>query len=111
MVFIPHDYGHITINSSEKVIRMANRVCKDFSFLYEPVKQFEGGAYFLLENGFVRNPNYASVPEIKWLKPTSTEKFGLSKGEDMYELIENLQVLGFLKEPQTVANIFEAALC
>jgi hypothetical protein len=32
-------------------------------------------AYYLLENGFVRKPNYVSVLEIKRLKPTSAEKF------------------------------------
>jgi glucose-6-phosphate isomerase, archaeal len=111
IVFVPPDYGHITINRSDKALKMANWVCRDFSSLYEPVKQFGGGAYFLLEDGLVRNPNYVSVPKIRWLEPTPAEKFGLSKGEDMYELIENLQVLGFLKEPQALANIFEAALC
>jgi glucose-6-phosphate isomerase len=111
IVFVPPDYGHITINRSEKVLKMANWVCRDFSSLYEPVKQFGGGAYFLLEDGFVRNPNYASVPEIRWLEPATAEKFGLSKGEDMYELIENLQVLRFLKEPHAAVTIFEAAFC
>jgi glucose-6-phosphate isomerase len=65
----------------------------------------------LLEDGFVRNPNYASVPEIRWLEPATAENFGLSKGEDMYELIENLQVLRFLKEPHAAVTIFEAAFC
>jgi glucose-6-phosphate isomerase len=111
IVFVPPDYGHITINGSEKVLKMANWVCRDFSSLYESVKQLGGGAYFLLENEFVRNPNYAYVPEIRWLEPTTARKFGLSKGEDMYTLVENLQVLRFLKEPQIVADIFEAALC
>lgn len=89
---------------------MANLVFRDFSSLYESVKQLGGRAYFLLENGFVRNPNYAYVPEIRWLEPVESEKFGLSKGEDMYNLIENLQVLRFLKEPQATEDIFEAAL-
>ncbi|KKH49577.1 hypothetical protein EO93_15600 [Methanosarcina sp. 1.H.A.2.2] len=79
---------------------MANWVCVDFSSLYEPVRQFGGGAYFLLEDGFVRNPNYCSVPELRLLEPERAELFGLSKGEDMYSLIEDLQVLRFLKEPQ-----------
>jgi hypothetical protein len=73
--------SHITINSSEKVLKVANGVCKDFSSLYEPVKPFEGGAFFLLENGFVRNTNYTSVPEIKWLKTASAEKLVRLRGE------------------------------
>jgi glucose-6-phosphate isomerase len=59
---------------------MANWVCKDFSSLYEPVKQFGGGAYFCLKMGFVRNQNYASVPEIRWLEPIPAEKFRSQKG-------------------------------
>lgn len=110
IVFIPPDYGHITINRSKKVLKMANWVCRDFSSLYEPVKKFGGGAYFLLEDGFVRNPNYASVPEIRWLESVEAEKFGLSKGENMYNLIENLQVLRFLKEPQATVEISKVAL-
>lgn len=46
IVFVPPDYGHITINRFEKVLKMANWVCRDFSSLYEHVRQFGGGAYF-----------------------------------------------------------------
>jgi glucose-6-phosphate isomerase, archaeal len=65
----------------------------------------------LLETGFVKNLNYVFVPEIRWLEPTTAKNFGLSKGKDMYELIENLQILGFLKEPQAKGDIFKAVLC
>ncbi len=58
IVFIPPDYGHITINKCDKVLKMANWVCKDFSSLYEPVKLFGGGAYFLFESGFVKSKLY-----------------------------------------------------
>lgn len=108
LVFVPPDYGHITINRSENILKMANWVCRNFSSLYEPVKQFGGGAYFLLEEGFVKNQNYASVPEIRWLEPERAEKFGLSEGEDMYGLIYDLDILEFLKEPQATDDIFEA---
>jgi glucose-6-phosphate isomerase len=111
IVFIPPDYGHITINASKSILKMANWVCRDFSSLYEPVKQFGGGAYFRLEEGFVKNPKYTFVPEIRWLNPERAEKFGLSKGEDMYRLINNLDTLRFLKEPQATAEVFEIALC
>ncbi|KKH49576.1 glucose-6-phosphate isomerase family protein [Methanosarcina sp. 1.H.A.2.2] len=106
IVVVPPDYGHITVNRSNKVLKMANWVCVDFSSLYEPVRQFGGGAYFLLEDGFVRNPAYCFVPELRLLEPERAELFGLSKGEDMYSLIEDLQVLRFLKEPQTFSGLF-----
>ena len=106
IVFVPPDYGHITVNRSDKVLKMANWVCSDFSSLYEPVRQFGGGAYFLLESGVVRNPNYCFVPKIRRLEPSGAELVGLSKGEDMYVLVENLQNLSFLKEPQTFSGLF-----
>ena len=90
LVFVPPNYGHITVNRSEKVLKMANWVCRDFSSLYEPIRQFGGGAYFLLEEGFFRNPNYCSVPELRLLEPAQADKLGLSKGKDMYSLIEDL---------------------
>jgi glucose-6-phosphate isomerase len=78
---------------------MANWVFRDFSSLYEPIRKFGGGAYFLLESGFVRNPDYCFVPEIRRLEPLGADLVGLSKGEDMYVLVENLQNLRFLKGP------------
>lgn len=106
IVFVPPDYGHITVNKSDKVLKMANWVFRDFSSLYEPIREFGGGAYFLLEDGFARNPNYCFVPEIRRLEPSGAELVGLSKGEDMYVLVENLQNLRFLKEPQTFSGLF-----
>ncbi|MGB9927147.1 MAG: glucose-6-phosphate isomerase family protein [Methanosarcina sp.] len=114
IVFIPPDYGHITINRYKKTLKMANWVCRDFSSLYEPIKQFGGGAYFLLENGFIKNLNYCCVPETRWLKPEKVDYLGLSPGEDMYKLIENMEILRFLKEPQfRMDNLgnFEAVFC
>ncbi len=55
-VVVPPGYGHITINESNKRLKMANFVARGFSSIYEPIKERGGGAYFLTEDGFVENP-------------------------------------------------------
>ena len=43
-VLVPPNYGHITINRSNKILKMSNFVARDFSSLYDPIKEKGGGA-------------------------------------------------------------------
>ncbi|AKB23614.1 Glucose-6-phosphate isomerase [Methanosarcina sp. MTP4] len=108
VVIVPPGYGHISINRSETVLKMANWVCTDFSSVYEPIRKAGGGAYYLLEGeGFVPNSNYVSLPEIRRLEPVEPELLGLERREDMYGLVNELEKLRFLKEPQEFEEFFE----
>ena len=42
-VIVPPNCGHVTINPSEKTLRMANWVCRSFESLYEPYTQHHEG--------------------------------------------------------------------
>jgi len=106
-VIIPPDYGHITINASSGVLKMANWVCREFSSVYDSVKEAAGGAYYLLETGFVVNPNYDDVPPIRDLPPTNFPDFGFIKGKDMYELVADIEKLEFLTAPQDFSHLFD----
>ncbi len=107
VVIVPPGYGHITINRSETTLKMANWVCTSFSSVYEPVRKAGGGAYYLLEGeGFVPNSNYVSVPEIRMVEPVEPELLGLERREDMYELVNELEKLRFLREPQEFEEFF-----
>jgi glucose-6-phosphate isomerase len=106
IVVIPPGYGHITINASSKDLKMANWVCASFSSRYEPIREKGGGAYYMLRKGFVRNPSYAAVPEIRYKKPRDIPEFGLYSGKDMYELVRDHKKLCFLTEPQKFTGIF-----
>src|SRR4030066_309045 len=64
-VIIPPGYGHLTINASNKVLKMANWVARDFESIYSPIKEKGGGAYFILEDNIVRNQAYENVPELR----------------------------------------------
>lgn len=109
-VLIPPDYGHLTVNASRKVLRMANFVARGFESIYEPVKEKGGGAYFFLNKGIVKNPSYGEVPQIRKLKPGNVKETGLEKGREMYGLVRALKKLEFLTEPQEYGWLFEKVL-
>lgn len=109
-VIIPPGYGHITINASNKVLKMANWVARDFESIYRPIKEKGGGAYFFLDNGLFRNPNYHEVPDIRKLKTSPFREIGLEKGKEMYGLVENMENLEFLTNPREYEWIFEKFL-
>lgn len=110
LVLVPPGYGHVTINASEKTLEMANWVCRDFSSVYEPIKRLTGAAYFLLKDGFAKNPLYRGIPPIRYTAPLSSEEFGLDPGESMYELIHNPEKLGFLTGPQDFMGFLRGVL-
>lgn len=105
-VLIPPNYGHITINRSRKTLRMANLVCRDFSSNYEPIREHRGGAYYLTEDGFVRNESYTEVAPIRHCPPTNTSLAHLSKQREIYSLLRTPEVLGYLTRPQEYTELF-----
>lgn len=109
-VIIPPGYGHITINASKKVLKMANWVARDFESVYAPIKEKGGGAYFILETGIVKNPMYNNVPEIRFVEPASIKEIGVQKGREIYGLVKDIKKLEFLTKPNEYGWIFEKVL-
>ncbi|HEY3360791.1 MAG TPA: glucose-6-phosphate isomerase family protein [Methanosarcina sp.] len=110
LALVPPGYGHVTINASEKTLKMANWVCRDFSSVYEPIKRLSGASYFLLKDGFVKNPLYRNIPPIRHLKPFAHDELGLGSGESMYELIHEIEKLRFLTAPQDFTGFLAGVL-
>lgn len=110
LVTIPPDYGHVTINASETTLEMANWVCRDFSSIYEPIKRLCGASYFLLKDGFAKNPLYKDVTPIRYLEPVAHEELGLKSGENMYELVHKIEELRFLIAPQDYMGFLTGVL-
>jgi len=107
-VIIPPNYGHVTINPSEKTLKMANWVCRSFESLYESYTQLHGGAYYELINGrLLRNQAYDNVPEIRIAYPKETPECGLVKRKPMYELVEEPALLEFLTAPERHSGLFD----
>jgi glucose-6-phosphate isomerase len=109
-VIIPPGYGHLTINASNKVLKMANWVAHDFESIYKPVKEKKGGAYFLLDKGMVINKNYDHVPEMRFFEPSNIKELGLPKNKEMYGLVRDLKKLEFLTKPHEYEWVFKKIL-
>ncbi len=109
-VIVPPGYGHITVNASNHILKVANWVAKDRKSLYDSIKNKKGGAYFLLQDRMVRNPTYSYVPELRTLKPINCNKIGMKKNDNMYQLINDIDKLEFLVRPQEYERLFEDIL-
>ncbi|MCD6146243.1 MAG: glucose-6-phosphate isomerase [Methanosarcinales archaeon] len=109
-VIIPPGYGHVTINSSNKTLKMANWVCRDFSSIYDFFREKAGASYFLLKEGFIPNPRYENLPEIRFLKPTNYAEVGLQKNKEMYGLVKQIDKLEYLTKPEGYDWLFEKIL-
>ncbi len=110
-IIIPPNYGHVTINPSDKELKMANWVSNDFSSIYEPYKNYRGAAYFELKNGeIIPNTNYGEIPEMNYLKPINIAELGFNRDEDMYNLIKEVENLHFLNKPHEYVWLWELVL-
>ena len=109
-VIIPPGYGHLTINASNKVLKMANWVAKDFDSIYSPIREKGGGAYFILKDGIIKNPKYIDLPDIRLFGPTNFKEIGIERSKEMYGLVKDLSKLEFLTNPQEYGWLFEKVL-
>ncbi len=109
-VLIPPGYGHITINRSNKRLKMANFVCRDFGSLYEPIKKVGGGAYFLTTEGFVRNKRCSQASPIREVDAPDLRDLGLVRSKEMYPLLRVEGKLDYLVRPQDHLEVFEDLL-
>nr|BAL52997.1 glucose-6-phosphate isomerase, archaeal [uncultured Acetothermia bacterium]BAL60169.1 glucose-6-phosphate isomerase, archaeal [Candidatus Acetothermum autotrophicum] len=114
IVLVPPNYGHITINPTEKTLRMANWVSTKVQSFYEPFEQKGGGAYFvtsppappLKREGvgkglglFIPNPQYSALPPLRVERAREYPELGLRHGRPIYELIKTPERLRFLSYP------------
>lgn len=109
-VVIPPNYGHVTVNDSKKELWMANWVYRNFKSNYEPYRMRRGACYYYTEEGWIKNPNYGEVPELRFIKPKIPKELGLKKSEEMYKLVKDLRRLEFLYKPSKYKDMFEEIL-
>lgn len=77
---IPPNYGHVTINTGDAPLVMANLVSDRFNSIYAPYQRKFGAAYYLLSDGRLEpNPKYGILPEPRRIQPN----FKVSK--DLYD--------------------------
>ncbi len=97
VVFIPPNYGHVTLNPGEEPLAMANLVSSKLKSLYEPYEKMRGAAYYELADGkIVKNENYGMLPELKTL-PAPRRKLAAANILDAF--LKNPRAFEFLNDP------------
>ena len=112
-VLVPPGYGHVTINRSNKILKMANFVARDFSSLYGPIKERAGGAYYFTSSGWIKNtrcPESAELRRAEALGSAKLRSLGLIKGKEMYPLLKEKGRLDYLVKPQEHLDLFDGLL-
>ncbi len=66
-IIIPPGYGHVTINpSEEQELKMANWISENCKVDYLPYEKMQGACYYYTKQGWIKNENYKSVPELRF---------------------------------------------
>ncbi len=100
IVLVPPNYGHITINPTDKILKMANWVSTRVESFYQPFEAKGGGAYFeLVTSQFIPNRRYTSLPPLRVVSAREYPTLGLHHGRPIYELIKTPERLRFLSYP------------
>jgi len=69
VAIIPAGYGHLTINSSDQELKMANWMDSDVKSNYDPILEKRGACYFYTLDGWVKNKNYSHIPNLRFEEP------------------------------------------
>ena len=97
-------YAHIMINSIEKKTVMANWIATASQQSYKEIKEMKGGGYYATESTegiqWIKNQTYSSVPQLRFSEPNNLAQFNISKEQSLYSLVNDLEKLDFLKNPQ-----------
>jgi glucose-6-phosphate isomerase len=108
-VLVPPGYGHVTINRSNKTLKMSNFVCRNFSSLYEPYRDIAGAAYFFTRDGWIkneRNERAGALRRVDAPDSSSLKKLGLTKDKEMYPMMREIGILDYLIRPEEHLEIF-----
>lgn len=95
---MPPNYGHVTINPTERVLITSNWVSRDFCSIYEPYTNLRGACYYYIDGKWVRNPMYPEAPKMRFSEPDG------SMEEEMYYLLHEIEILEFLKSLKSISK-------
>ena len=80
VVAIPPYYGHISINPSNKTLKMANWVSEECKSCYHLFQKKQGACYYYTKSGWIKNKKYKNIPELRFEKPLKNiSKAGMAK--------------------------------
>lgn len=104
-IIVPPNYEHLIINIGKEELKICNWISRSFSSnIYKLFKMKHGFSYYALKGLFgikwVKNPNYESIPCLKFEQPNNFYKFYIFRDQPIYKLLEQPSKLDFLKNPQ-----------
>lgn len=107
---MPPDFGHITINLDPEPLVMSNWVSGDFQSDYSQIKNYGGGAYFIVADGqnykTVKNTKYANVADLKVGRPKELLEYALRFNQPMYNQgIAEISKLEYLGSPEKYIDV------
>jgi len=106
-VFIPPGYGHVTINPASEELVMVNLVSDAFASSYEFYEERHGSAYYECEGSvWEKNPAYGPLPEIRFFEAKDLLYQKIVQGRDIYGLIHDETLMGWLNAPADAPNPF-----
>ncbi len=106
-VLIGPNLGHVTINPFNETLVLANWVERNFVSDYSEIKEKHGAAFYETTNGWIKNAYYLENFSLRFFKSKSVPELGLNNGKPMYELVEHIEKLEFLKNPKKFERVFE----
>ncbi|MBC7109835.1 MAG: glucose-6-phosphate isomerase [Archaeoglobi archaeon] len=92
-VMIPPNYGHVTINPSQRILKLANIVSRDFSSIYEPYERMRGACYYRIFDGWIQNNRYTEISELR-------------EGEKWKEMRKRREIYSLIRDEDEILRIF-----
>ena len=77
-VIFPPKYAAIIINPLKKELKIANWVSVKNKNIYEELEKMKGAGYYCTKSGWIKNKNYAKVPQLRFEKPLKSLPSDLS---------------------------------
>lgn len=69
---IPKTSAHFTINASDSPLVMANWIKTGCKNDYTAVAKMAGACYYYTINGWLKNPRYSKIPQLRQVQPLPT---------------------------------------
>ena len=100
-VLIPPGYGHVTINTGNEELVMANIVSTAFESCYGEYESRHGAMYYCMSDGTYRpNPRYPEIPLLRHRETCNFQDFSHLQNACLYDLIGERGALDFLNYPE-----------
>lgn len=72
-IIIPPHYGHLTINPSKSILKVANWISERCQNIYDLFEKKQGACYYYTKSGWIKNKNYGKIPKLHFKKPLKEE--------------------------------------